>query len=133
MDKRKESSKKETMITIYRDKGGQKIPYHVIDTIPQKEPFDWERVVAVFTQGATWQFKSWTAPWNNPVSVFSKVPGFYVHFEDEKIPDLVKAWDVRLLILSKISTKKHLITTACTLFWDTIDSYCSLKKVTFSY
>ena len=41
----------------------------VIDSPQKLAPADWDRVVAVFVMGPTWQFKGW--PWNgNPVDIF---------------------------------------------------------------
>jgi hypothetical protein len=54
---RKEGAKKESRLTITRTIGRAKpLPYEITDKTPEKKE-DWERVVAVFVTGATWQFK----------------------------------------------------------------------------
>ena len=54
---RKEGTKKESRITIMRSIGRAKPrPYEVTDKTPTHK-HEWERVVAVFVTGATWQFK----------------------------------------------------------------------------
>jgi parafibromin len=52
--------------------GGVRSKYLLIDN-PKLSPKDWERVVAVFATGQSWQFKDWPAGFSNPVELFSKV------------------------------------------------------------
>ncbi len=60
---RKEGAKKESRLTIARTFGKAKpVPYEVTDKTPEKGHWDWERVVAVFVTGATWQFKGFPDP-----------------------------------------------------------------------
>ena len=40
-----------------------------MDSTIHMRPEDWSRVVAVFAQGPTWQFKGW--PWTSPADIFS--------------------------------------------------------------
>ncbi len=54
------------------------------------------RVVAVFTSGQAWQFKGWK--YTNPTDLFANARGFYVKYDDEKVPDSVKSWDVKVII-----------------------------------
>lgn len=57
-DARKAGVKKEPKCTILRRLGRQKpVPYEVTDRTPTKA--EWNRVVAVFVTGASWQFKDW--------------------------------------------------------------------------
>ena len=61
---RKEGAKKETKLVILRRLGRPKpVAYEVTDRVPSKK--EWNRVVAVFVTGASWQFKGWP----NEVSV----------------------------------------------------------------
>lgn len=53
-------------------------------------PDYWNRVVAVFTTGQTWQFKNYK--WQNPAELFSHALGVYVGWKGEVIPDTVKGW-----------------------------------------
>jgi len=92
---------------------------------------DWSRVVAVFVLGATWQFKNWY--WTTPVDIFSRVLGFYLHYEEEIVPELIKAWDVKILSISKQQSKKHLVQTAALEYWKAIDLFCASKKPNLSY
>jgi len=59
---RKEGAKKESRMTITRTIGRTKpLPYEVTDKTPEQKQ-EWERVVAVFVTGATWQFKGFPDP-----------------------------------------------------------------------
>ncbi|KAG8310576.1 accessory factor associated with RNA polymerase II [Homalodisca vitripennis] len=71
-DKKKQGATRENEILLQRRKNGAStVPYRVIDNPQKLAPGDWDRVVAVFAMGPTWQFKGW--PWRgNPVEIFSK-------------------------------------------------------------
>lgn len=47
-------------------------------------------MVAVFTTGQTWQFKSYK--WRDPQELFRHVLGVYVGWKGEAVPDTVKGW-----------------------------------------
>jgi len=63
----------------------------------------------VFSNGQAWQFKGWK--WGDPTDCLSKgtlvssvlmllilsVAGFYLHFDDEKLPEAVTKWAVKRL------------------------------------
>ena len=53
-------------------------------------PDYWNRVVAVFTTGQTWQFKNYK--WTQPAELFSHALGVYVGWRGELVPDTVKGW-----------------------------------------
>lgn len=54
------------------------------------KPDYWNRVVAVFTTGQAWQFKSYK--WTHPADLFSHALGVYVGWRNELLPDTVKGW-----------------------------------------
>ena len=62
----------------------------LVDTPEQFKPDYWSRVVAVFTTGQTWQFKSYK--WTQPAELFSHALGIYVGWRSEEIPATVKGW-----------------------------------------
>ncbi|KAL9110612.1 MAG: hypothetical protein Q9227_004789 [Pyrenula ochraceoflavens] len=62
----------------------------VVDSPDQFKPDYWTRVVAVFTTGQTWQFKSYK--WRDPVELFRHALGVYVGWEGEPVPKEVRAW-----------------------------------------
>uniref|UniRef100_A0A8H7NNZ6 Cell division control protein 73 C-terminal domain-containing protein n=1 Tax=Bionectria ochroleuca TaxID=29856 RepID=A0A8H7NNZ6_BIOOC len=50
----------------------------------QFKPEYWNRVVAVFTTGQTWQFKNYK--WSNPNELFKHTLGIYVGWRDDQPP-----------------------------------------------
>jgi parafibromin len=66
------------------------IRFIIVDTPEQFKPAYWSRVVAVFTTGQTWQFKSYK--WSQPTELFRNTLGIYVGWRGEPPPDTVKSW-----------------------------------------
>ena len=62
----------------------------LVDSPDQFRPDYWNRVVAVFTTGQTWQFKNYK--WQNPAELFANALGVYVGWKGEVVPDTVKGW-----------------------------------------
>ena len=54
------------------------------------KPDYWSRVVAVFTTGQAWQFKSYK--WQSPPDLFSHVLGVHIGWKGEDTPGTVKSW-----------------------------------------
>lgn len=61
-----------------------------MDTPEQFKPDYWNRVVAVFTTGQTWQFKGYK--WQHPPDLFKECLGVYVGWRGEDVPGSVKGW-----------------------------------------
>ncbi|KAG8531743.1 uncharacterized protein KY384_003375 [Bacidia gigantensis] len=62
----------------------------LVDTPEQFKPDYWNRVVAVFTTGQTWQFKSYK--WQNAPDLFKHSLGIYLGWRGEDIPASVRGW-----------------------------------------
>ncbi|KAI9662926.1 MAG: accessory factor associated with RNA polymerase II [Bathelium mastoideum] len=62
----------------------------LVDTPDQFKPDYWSRVVAIFTTGQAWQFKSYK--WQQPAELFSHALGVYVGWRGEEVPGTVKGW-----------------------------------------
>ncbi|MCJ1313137.1 accessory factor associated with RNA polymerase II [Agyrium rufum] len=62
----------------------------LVDTPEQFKPDYWNRVVAVFTTGQTWQFKGYK--WQQPMDLFRNVLGIYIGWRGEDVPANVKGW-----------------------------------------
>ncbi|KAK4499195.1 hypothetical protein PRZ48_009708 [Zasmidium cellare] len=73
--------------TIYP---GHATRFILVDDPSNFRPDYWNRVVAVFTTGQTWQFKNYK--WQNPAELFSHALGVYVGWKGEMVPDTVKGW-----------------------------------------
>ncbi|KAI1268234.1 RNA pol II accessory factor, Cdc73 family-domain-containing protein [Xylariaceae sp. FL1019] len=61
----------------------------------QFKPEYWNRVVAVFTTGQTWQFKNYK--WSSPTELFKHIPGVYVGWRGEQPPENVRGWGHRVM------------------------------------
>lgn len=62
----------------------------IVDSAEQFKPEYWSRVVAVFTTGQAWQFKSYK--WQQPQDLFKNTLGVYVGFRGDMVPETVKGW-----------------------------------------
>jgi len=62
----------------------------LVDTPDQFKPDYWSRVVAVFTTGQTWQFKSYK--WQSAHELFAHALGIYVGWQGESVPETVNGW-----------------------------------------
>ncbi|KZL88351.1 cdc73 family rna pol ii accessory factor, partial [Colletotrichum incanum] len=63
----------------------------------QFKPEYWNRVVAVFTTGQSWQFKNYK--WSSPPDLFRRILGIFIGWRGEQPPDSVKEWGHRVLQL----------------------------------
>ena len=68
----------------------QPLLFTLVDSPDNFRPDYWNRVVAVFTTGQTWQFKNYK--WQNPAELFAHALGVYVGWRGEVVPDTVKGW-----------------------------------------
>ncbi|KAL1885667.1 accessory factor associated with RNA polymerase II [Paecilomyces lecythidis] len=62
----------------------------LVDSTSNFKPDYWQRLVAVFTTGQTWQFKSYK--WSSPPELFKHATGIYVGWRGEDVPREVKGW-----------------------------------------
>ncbi|KAI9368267.1 RNA pol II accessory factor, Cdc73 family-domain-containing protein [Aspergillus egyptiacus] len=62
----------------------------LVDSTANFKPDYWQRLVAVFTTGQTWQFKSYK--WSSPPELFKHATGIYVGWRGEDIPREVRGW-----------------------------------------
>ncbi|KAH8681174.1 RNA pol II accessory factor, Cdc73 family-domain-containing protein [Xylariales sp. PMI_506] len=66
----------------------------LVESTERFKPEYWSRVVAVFTTGQSWQFKSYK--WANPHELFRHVPGVYVGWRQDPPPETVQSWGHRV-------------------------------------
>jgi len=105
-------------VELVRPRARSGVMRYVVVNDPKKlSAVEWERVVAVFVQGQDWQFKNWR--WPTPAELFGHVRGYYLHFDDQKPPLQIKAWNVRTLSLSR--SNRHSDAKAAAIFWGDID------------
>jgi len=78
IERKNQGVRKENLVVVKRKKGKEDnkvVPYHIMDNPSKFGLKEWDRVVAVFAMGPTWQFKDWKwASTSNPspVEIFSK-------------------------------------------------------------
>lgn len=67
-------------------------PYRfiLVDSPDNFKPDYWNRVVAVFTTGQTWQFRAYK--WREPQELFNHVLGVYVGEKGAPVPKEVSGW-----------------------------------------
>ena len=97
-------------------------------------------MIAVFAQGALWQFKGWK--YSDPVTLFTHTKGYYLHYEDalsmttstnpsfsfpmsDSTSKLASTWNVTPL--SVHPTKRHLDVESLLLFWAELDKWILSK------
>ena len=102
--------------------------YHIVNTVAQLKPHDWQRVVGVVALGAAWQFKDWPADdkrggmkWNDPSFVFQNSRGFFLHFDDTQITTAAKTWNLERLCLSR--TSRHFDKLIMERFWKGLGTF----------
>ncbi|KAL7477358.1 hypothetical protein ACHAW6_003170 [Cyclotella cf. meneghiniana] len=129
---RPDAGKRGTTIRITRKLasrlGGGQITYEVIDNPTTRlKKDDWERVVAVIAQGASWQFKGWR--YSDPVELFSRAFGFYVGYEGAAVPAELQGWNVKL---GKVSRDRRGLDNICLAsFWNGLEEFMAVHKQGF--
>ncbi|CAR26588.1 ZYRO0B13332p [Zygosaccharomyces rouxii] len=81
------------------------------------KPEYWDRVVAVFTMGHTWQFNNYQ--WNTPAELFQHCKGYYFHFAGDAVPRHVQQWNVQRVELDK--SKRFRDIEVARFFWGSIE------------
>eukprot|EP00592_Proboscia_alata_P011160 CAMPEP_0194364742 /NCGR_PEP_ID=MMETSP0174-20130528/12643_1 /TAXON_ID=216777 /ORGANISM="Proboscia alata, Strain PI-D3" /LENGTH=697 /DNA_ID=CAMNT_0039138929 /DNA_START=24 /DNA_END=2117 /DNA_ORIENTATION=- len=105
---------------------GQTVEFEVLDDPKKLHPKDWDRIVAVIAQGASWQFKGWH--WDSPVDIFSKSFGYYFTTEADvnNLPPDLKFWNVRIGKLAR--DKRNLDSVVAARFWNALEEWMTVHK-----
>ncbi|KAK5987930.1 Cell division control protein 73 [Cladobotryum mycophilum] len=70
----------------------------LVEGSEQFKPEYWNRIVAVFTTGQTWQFKNYK--WSNPNDLFKHTMGVYVGWRGDLAPETIRGWGHRVVTTS---------------------------------
>ncbi|CAI4035312.1 hypothetical protein SMKI_12G4630 [Saccharomyces mikatae IFO 1815] len=81
------------------------------------KPEYWDRVVAIFTTGHTWQFNNYQ--WNTPQELFQRCKGYYFHFTGDSVPQHVQQWNVEKVELDK--NKRFKDVEVVRYFWHSLE------------
>eukprot|EP00045_Choanoeca_perplexa_P005278 m.44618 g.44618 ORF g.44618 m.44618 type:complete len:417 (-) comp13035_c0_seq1:26-1276(-) len=108
---------------VSRKHSDSTVPYRIVDNATVLKLEEWDRVVAVIVQGATWQFKAWPETLNGkgPVDIFRRRKGFHFMYSNETLNKNVAQWDVEVLKLNR--TRRHMDRTAMYQFWKSLDKW----------
>ncbi|KAI6186893.1 Parafibromin [Aphelenchoides besseyi] len=125
-EERKKTKRREYELVIHRNKGNNKTAaYQVIDDPRKLRDEDWDRIVAVFVQGPSWQFKGWKYN-QQPTEIFSKMCAFHLKFKEQPLDKNVEKWSVTRLELSQ--TQRHLDRAVLHKFWEKLDMFMTKNK-----
>ncbi|EST08531.1 RNA polymerase II accessory factor, Cdc73 [Kalmanozyma brasiliensis GHG001] len=89
---------------------------------PGSDP--WNRVIAVFTTGQAWQFKTYR--WTEPRELFKNVMGVYVRWHNEPQNPNVRDWNVVEVQVDR--NKRHTDKQAVSHFWRQLESWTQRRK-----
>ncbi|KAF8059437.1 CDC73 [Scenedesmus sp. PABB004] len=109
---------------------GPRFPrYQITDKVPKAGHPDWQRVVAVILQGKAWQLKEFPfrgAERGELMETFSNLFGAFLHYSDEKVPDVVQTWKCAKLPLRR--TARHLDHTVMLEFYAQLDAFLTGRR-----
>lgn len=91
------ASRKQSGIVTIRHEAENLIPsahqIMVVDNVDLfTKPEYWDRVVAIFTTGQTWQFAKYK--YSKPELLFQKYAGYYVSYQGDVTPKQIKDWNI---------------------------------------
>ena len=105
-------------------------PFVVVDH--PREVGDWGSVAACFVSGRTWQFTGWFPKEGeggelSVAEILSRVLGFHLCFEEEKVEAAVTMWNVAIMRIPRDSpTTQHKTLLVARRVWERIFDF--LKK-----
>ena len=100
------------------------VGYKITDDPSKFTDEEWERVVAVFVTGQTWQFRGWK--YDNPTDLMQRVLGVHLMYDDRQPPPTIQSWNCKILKVNQY--KPHLNAGALREFWMMCDDFVKLKK-----
>lgn len=97
----------------------------VVDNVDMfTKPEYWDRVVAIFTTGQTWQFAKYK--YSKPEHLFQRYAGFYVSYHGDVTPKQIKDWNVTELKIDR-SDKRFRDKMVVRDFWADIEKVLIAK------
>ncbi len=124
-DARKLMPRKPEFVVVEKEIPGHGfIRFKVVDSVKKFQPQHWDRLAAVFTIGQMWQFKDWV--WKDPAQVFDNCRGMHVYFDDHKLDQHIKDWNVETHPIKKQS--RHHDSVAVHRIWDELDKFLKNRK-----
>mmetsp|Transcript_3517 Transcript_3517/g.5081 ORF Transcript_3517/g.5081 Transcript_3517/m.5081 type:complete len:407 (+) Transcript_3517:61-1281(+) len=116
---------KDSEIIIERQLGEHGvIRFKIVDSVKKFQNQHWDRLAAVLADGPKWQFKDWV--WKDTATIFDNCRGLHVHFDDKKLPEHVKKWNVVNFPLKKQS--RHQDALQVHRIWMEVEKFLTTKK-----
>lgn len=81
------------------------------------KPEYWDRVIAIFTTGQSWQFNKYK--YSNPELLFQRYPGFFICFQSDIIPKQIMDWNCNVIKVDR--DKRFRDKMVVKDFWEDID------------
>jgi parafibromin len=126
----KPASGDQSKVLVERRIGDQTVTFEVHESVTSFTEREWRRVVAVFVNGQTWQFKDWSEFMNGSLSkyveLFLRVRGYYLHFQDIAVPEQITKWNVKTLTLQR--NKRHQDRTIYNELWADFEVFLKREK-----
>ena len=119
-----QTNKKQQEIGIERHVDHDRKSYYKVIDDPVKVQVAWDRVVAVFVTGQSWQFNKWQ--WSTPMELFQNVLAVHLAFDDRPPDPQVVAWGVKVVAVNAF--KDHVNAAASRQFWQYVDDFMRLHK-----
>lgn len=98
--------------------------FKIIDDPSTMRREDWDRVVAVFVTGQTWQFKKWK--YETPVELFQHVLGIHLVSDDRVVDPIINTWNCKILKVNRF--KQHLNASTSRDFWRLVTEFIRYRK-----
>lgn len=103
------------------------VDYEIIDDVTQLSLTDWNRVVAVFVSGSTWQFEGWPKQrWSNPAAIFESIAAFHLYYDDEILNQNIIGWKLHRLCLSR--SHRHADRALALEFWNILTEHIMSRQ-----
>mmetsp|Transcript_27265 Transcript_27265/g.31113 ORF Transcript_27265/g.31113 Transcript_27265/m.31113 type:complete len:456 (-) Transcript_27265:56-1423(-) len=131
----KSGVKKVDLKTVFQHKldqrrGGGVLEFEIMDNpiakLGHHNLQEWDRVVAVISLGASWQFTDWPKGYKAPVDLFEKAFGYYIGLEGDQQPPELSKWAVQKGFLSR--DKRGLDSVCFANFWDGLEDRMITRK-----
>lgn len=98
---------------------GPNVKFVVVDSVDQFKPEYWDRVVAVFVTGQSWQLRGYK--WHDPHTLFQHVAGFSINYKNDPVPESLKQWNVKIETVDR--TARFRDREVMERIWERIENY----------
>jgi len=112
---------------VARTMNGKTWTFQVRDSVKGFTKRDWQRVVAVITDGYEWQFKGW--PFASVVDLFTTMKGIYFQAVDKHslLPEHIEKWAVSILIMAPTQFQ-HRFGAVRDAFWVEVEAFMNSQR-----